>query len=507
MTKNLDGNGSILKAVRLGIDTSQEAVIYMRHDCHICRSEGFTAHTRVEARNGKHSIIATTNVVMSELVAQGEAGLSETAWNHLQLSDGDTISVHHTLPLESLGEVRSKVYGNRLSASSFEAIIGDITRDRFSDIYLSAFITACAGENLDFDEIVALTQAMIGSGDHVDWGRTPIVDKHCVGGLPGNRTTPIVVAIIAAHGLTIPKTSSRSITSPAGTVDTMETMAPVELNLAAVRQVVEREGGCIVWGGSMRLSPADEKLIRVERALDLDCEGQLVASVLSKKAAAGSTHLVLDIPMGPSAKVRTQGRAEKLGDLLVKVAATVGMETRVLITDGSQPVGRGIGPALEAFDVMAVLENKPNAPTDLRERSLRLAGEIIELVSDGPSGEGYNIAKLILSQGRAWKKFLAICEAQGGFRQPPTSDYQQPVVSDHQGTVHSIDNRLLARAAKLSGAPYSPAAGITVHSPVGTMVDKGEPLFTIHAESPGELNYAMEFISARPPIFDIGEAQ
>jgi thymidine phosphorylase len=305
-----------LRLKRLGIDTHQEAVIYMRRDCHVCRAEGFSAQGRTRVAKGTTSIIATLNQVVGDLLAPGEVSLSEAAWERLGAVDGDTITVSHPRSLDSLSRLRAKVYGHRLADSDFAEIVRDVVEGRYSDIHLASFITACSVRGLDQSEMIGLTRAMVGTGERLDWGTCPVVDKHCVGGLPGNRTTPIIVAIVTACGLTMPKTSSRAITSPAGTADTMETLAPVDLDIAAMRGVVEREGGCIVWGGSVQLSPADDIFIRVERALDLDSEGQLVASVLSKKAAAGSTHLVLDLPIGPTAKVRSTTDADALGTVL-----------------------------------------------------------------------------------------------------------------------------------------------------------------------------------------------
>jgi thymidine phosphorylase len=356
---------------------------------------------------------------------------------------------------------------------------------------------------LDTAETTALTKAMIAVGRCISWGRAPIVDKHCVGGLPGNRTTPIVVAIVAAHGLTMPKTSSRAITSPAGTADTMETLAPVMLGVEAMRRVVEREGGCIVWGGAVQLSPADDILIRVERPLDIDSEGQMVASILSKKAAAGSSHIIVDMPVGATAKVRSMEAAQSLRALMTDVGLAVGLDVRVAITDGSQPVGRGIGPALEAHDVLAVLRNEPNAPLDLRNRAANLAGQIIEFAGNVPAGMGIALAYDLLADGRAWRKFQAICEAQGGMRNPPRALHTHAVLAIAAGRVLSIDNRRLARAAKLAGAPRAPAAGLELHTPLGARVERGQPMFTLHAEAPGELAYALEYLRSQPPIIDI----
>jgi len=495
-----------LKLRRLGIDSYDEPVIYMRADCDVCRSEGFESHSRVSVALNGRRIIATLHIVTSGLLDVNEASLSEAAWVLLDAREGDIATLAHPEPLDSLSHVRAKVYGKRLTEAEIHAIIRDVADRRYSDIHLSAFITACAGDRLDLRETVALTRAMVSVGEQLRWDRVPVVDKHSVGGLPGNRTTPIVVAIVAAVGLTMPKTSSRSITSPAGTADTMETLAPVNLDIATMRRVVEREGGCIVWGGAMHLSPADDILIRVERPLDLDSEGQMVASILSKKAAAGSTHVVIDMPVGATAKVRDEASARSLSALLVEAGVAVGLQVRVLVSDGAQPVGRRIGPALEARDVLAVLQRAPDAPPDLRERALRLAGEILELSGRSPAGGGVSDARAILDDGRAWSKFQAICEAQGGMRVPPEAPYRQVVRALRAGQVIRMDNRRLARIAKLAGAPASPAAGLELAVAVGTRVERGQPLFTIHAQAPGELEYALDYLAGRPDVIEVAEA-
>jgi len=502
-----EGRSHSMRLRRLGIDTYQESIVYMRSDCHVCRSEGFEAESRILVKNGDHSIIATLNIVTGDLLAPEEAGLSEAAWRLLAVQEGDRITLSHAPPLDSLGHVRAKVYGNRLDDPAMKAIVRDIAAGRYSDVHLASFITACAADRLDLGEMVALTRAMIEVGQRIRWDRTPIMDKHSVGGLPGNRTTLIVVPIVAAFGLTIPKTSSRAITSPAGTADTMEVLAPVALEIGTMRRVVEREGGCIVWGGAVRLSPADDVLIRVERPLDLDSEGQLVASILSKKVAAGSSHVVIDLPVGPTAKVRSLEASGRLARCLEEVGLAVDMRVRVAVTDGSQPVGRGLGPALEARDVLSVLRGDRDAPQDLRERALLLAGHVLELSSRVEEGRGRREAGAILDDGRAWKKFQAICEAQGGMTQPPRASFTHEVRAEGTGRVAAIDNRRLARIAKLSGAPKARASGLELHAPVGRRVEKGQPLFTIHAEARGELDYALDYVEVQTDIFRIEETE
>ena len=494
-----------LRLRRLGIDTYQEPVLYMHRDCPVCRSEGFEAQSRVELRLDGHTIVATLNVVSGDFLSPDEAGLSEAAWSLLGARPGAEVSLRHPAPLESLGHVRAKVYGKRLGQAAIDAVIEDVAAGRYSDLQLAAFVTACAGDHLDMDETIALTRAMVNVGERMHWGEGLVMDKHCVGGLPGNRTTMVIVPIVAACGLRMPKTSSRAITSPAGTADTMETLAPVDLDVAQIRRVVERTGGCIAWGGSVRLSPADDILIRVERPLDLDSQGQLVASILSKKASAGATHVLIDIPVGLTAKVRSAQAADQLSRKLEQVGHALGLHMRVVQTDGVAPVGRGIGPALEARDVLAVLRREGSAPSDLAQRSLQLAGHILEFGGAVPANGGFALATAVLEDGRAWKKFQEICEAQGGLRDPPVAPFRQPVPSPRTGTVIAIDNRRLARIAKLAGAPTSACAGIDMSVQLGTVVERGQPLFTLHAASPGELAYALEYATGQTEAVHVME--
>ena len=362
-----------LSVKRLGLETQREAIAVVNIACTVARSEGLTGRARVELRSDNREVIARLYQVENSLVALDEIGLSEAAWQQLGVKEGDCITLHHPRTLESVAGLRSKVYGHRLDEKSASAIFRDIVEGRLSDVQISAFIAALASQPPELEETVALTKAMVSIGDRLGWPGDVIVDKHCVGGLPGNRTTPIVVPIVAAAGLTIPKTSSRAITSPAGSADAIATMTRVDLTGEEMRAVVEKEGGCMVWGGGVELSPADDLVIRVERELELDCTSQMVASVMSKKIAAGSTHVLIDLPVGPTAKVRSEADAAELSRFLTGVGRAFGLHVLPIISDGREPVGDGIGPALEAHDVLAVLECDLNAPHELRERATRQA--------------------------------------------------------------------------------------------------------------------------------------
>ena len=484
-----------LRTRRIGLHTQREPVVVMRTDCGVCRSEGLAARSQVLLRAGTREVTAVLFQQDDGQLRHDEVGLSEAAWKLLGGKEGELVQVTHLPPLDSLRWVRRRIFGNDLGQAAFKEIMRDVVAGRYSDVQLSAFITAGSAFPFSDDETFALTRAMAEAGTQLKWGRSMIVDKHSIGGLPGNRTTPIVVAIAAACGIKIPKTSSRAITSPAGTADAMETVTKVDIDVSTMRRVVDSEGGCLAWGGGLNLSPADDIFIGVERQLDVDPEGQLIASVLSKKIAAGAKRVVLDMPVGPTAKVRSRDAAERLSARISAISGRLGIEATCIITDGSQPVGRSIGPALEMMDVLAVLRREVDAPLDLRDRALRLAGAVLEAGEQAKPNTGYEVAEQVLCDGRAYRKFEAICRAQGRFEEPPKAHLQFTVTAECKGQLIELDNRKIAQVAKMAGAPDSPAAGIRLHARKGDLVTAGQPLMTLHADTGTELAYALAYAS------------
>ncbi|WP_448580676.1 thymidine phosphorylase [Thermaurantiacus sp.] len=495
--------GVRLVARRPGLGTHGEAVILLRTDSAVVRAEGLGARPRVAVAAHGRQIHATVMGFDHPMLGPDDVILSDDAADRLGVTDGEPVTLSHPAPLPSLSHLRRRLHGLRLGGDAFRAMVQDLVAHRWLDTDAAAFIAACAAFPLDFDEMVALTGAMVEAGERLTWPVQRVFDKHGAGGLPGNRTTPIVVAICAANGLVMPKTSSRAITSPAGTADTMEVLTNVQLSTEDMRRVVEAEGACFAWGGAVALSPADDILIRTERALEIDTMGQLVASILSKKLAAGSTDVLVEIPVGPTAKLREAAAAEALSAVLVDVGAALGIRVKTCLTDGRQPVGRGIGPALEARDVLAVLRATPEAPPDLRARALRLAARLLETAGAAKDGAGALLAEETLASGRAYARFERICRAQGAFLEPGRAPLQAPVRALRSGTVTAIDNRRLASLARLAGAPETKEAGLDLHVRLGDRVACGEPLLTVHAETSGELGYALSYAQSSADIITV----
>ncbi|MEW6038736.1 MAG: thymidine phosphorylase family protein [Pseudomonadota bacterium] len=488
-----------LKLRAVAIDTYRENVAYMHRECSVYRAEGFQALAKIRVGCEGKQIEAVLNVVDDTcIVAPDELGLSEQAFQRFAEPAGQPVTVAQAEPPLSMDGVRRKIGGERLGYGDYQAITSDIAKGRYSKMEMAAFLVATGQNGLDRDEVLSLTRAMLETGVRLNWNEPLVADKHCIGGIPGNRTSLLIVPIVAAHGMLIPKTSSRAITSPAGTADTMEVLARTDLVPESLDRLVRMERGCLAWGGTTRLAPVDDMLISVERPLGIDSQGQMVASILSKKLAAGATHLLLDIPVGPSAKVRQMRDAMRLRKLFEYVGDRVGLHLEAVITDGGQPIGRGIGPVLEVRDVMRVLENDPEAPVDLREKSLRLAGRIIEFDPDVRGGFGYSIARDILESGRALAKMDRIIDAQG--RQEVRLEPGRlvfDVLAEGAGTVVEIDNFFLAQTARLAGAPISKGAGVDLLCKLGDTVEQGQPLYRVYAEFPANFEFARDFTRAR----------
>ena len=478
----------MLNLKSVAIDTFKENVAYLHRDCPLYRTEGFQALMKIEIyiKGNGNPVLAVLNIVDDNTIIDiDELGLSTQAFKQLGKEQGIKVRIAPAKPPISLKAVHKKIAGENLNEDEFHLICQDILENRYSKMEIAAFLVSCSHNGLEREEVFSLTKAMVNTGKILNWGESIVVDKHCIGGIPGNRTTMIVMPIVAAHGMLMPKTSSRAITSPAGTADTMEVLSEVELSIEKMQKVVQNHRGMLAWGGTAKLAPVDDIL--------MDSSGQLVASILSKKVAAGSTHLLIDIPVGDSAKIHDTQEALKLRKLFEYIGDLFALHIEVVITDGSQPIGNGVGPVLEARDVQQVLSNNKEAPADLREKSLRLAGRILEFDPDVRGGQGYAIARDILESGRAFDKMQAIILAQGKQQEEECPvPLKYAVTAQENGYIHAIDNLKIAKIASLAGAPIDKFAGIDLSKKVGDKTLKGETLFTIYACFKSEFEFAKQ---------------
>ncbi|WP_439028644.1 AMP phosphorylase [Haloarchaeobius sp. DT45] len=482
-----------LSATEIDIGTRNPTVLLNGADA---EEIGVNALDRVQLTYDGRTTVGLVEVT-EKLVPRGTIGVTE----RLAHVTGE-VDVSPAPKPNAVAYIRKKLDDIELEPHEIAAIVRDIDSDRLSDVELGAYATGVYTNGLSRAETTALTEAMTEAGEIIDWGEEPIADKHSIGGVAGNRVTPIVVAIVATAGVKIPKTSSRAVTSPAGTADTMEVFCEVEFTLEEVRDIVAETNGCFVWGGGVNLSPVDDKIIRAETPLSLDPPGQLMASVLSKKKSAGSTHVLIDLPYGEGAKVESLAEARELAEDFRVVGEHLGLVIECTITKGGQPIGRGIGPVLEARDVLQVLQGA--GPTELRLKALRLADILLECC--GVDAD----ATRILDSGEALATFRRIVAAQQGDPDVELDDLQpgsetEVIRASRDGVVSHVDNRVVSDIARRAGAPRDMGAGLSLHRRVGEEVTAGDPLYTIHAEQAAKLDDAValagrvEAVRVRPP--------
>jgi AMP phosphorylase len=457
---------------------------------------GVMSTDRIELSTMDSTLVAILNTA-SEF-PQGSLGVFKEVRTRLELSDGDTIQVRPADRPESLGSIREKINGEKLVASQIEALVKDVVERHLSEIEIASFVTALHIHGMSMEEAEALSRSMVRMGRTIDFKRKPILDKHSIGGVPGDKTTLIVTPIVAAAGYTIPKSSSRAITSPAGTADRMEALAPINLRIEEIIEVVDKVGACIVWGGALDLAPADDIFIQVEYPLSID--PLLLPSILSKKKAMGSSHIVIDIPVGRGAKMNTLNQTNKLAQDFIILGSRLGMQIECAVTEGDQPIGHAIGPALEAREALETLLG--GGPPDLVDKATSLAGILFEMVGEE---KGKEKAMGLLASGKVMAKMREIIEAQGGDPKVSPEDLevgenQFDILADRDGRVLSVENRAIARIARTAGAPNDKGAGILLNVKLGDPISRGEPLFKIFAENAQKLDQAVELTEELMPI-------
>jgi len=466
------------------------------------RERDIYAGTRVSVKKGENEIIAIVDLSES-IIPRGFVGVFEEVQRTLDIKDGDLIEIRHIpLPI-SLEAIIKKINKTKLTENELKNYVKDLVDNKISEAEIAAFLVAAQINGLDDDEIVSLIEAMVSTGKQISFESKYVADKHCIGGVAANRTTMLIVPIIASAGILIPKTSSRAITSPAGTADTMEVLCPVEFALEELEKLTKKVGGAVVWGGGVNIAPADDKMIAIRRPLRLDPLGVMMASILSKKKAVGSKYLLIDIPIGRGAKIENIEEGNALGEKFKTIATRLGINTSIIITDGSEPIGNGIGPALEARDVLLVLEGK--GPLDLRDKALLMSGILLEMTGKAKQGEGISMAESILKSGKALKKMKEIIEAQGGNPNIKADDIKVgdatfDIIAEKEGKIEHIDNKGIARIARIAGAPIDKGAGVYLWKRKGDVVKKGDKILTIYSHSEEKLSLAIKTFESLPPI-------
>jgi AMP phosphorylase len=446
---------------------------------------------RVSIKNKSGRKIISVVDTAKGLIKPNEIAASEEILEILNLKDKDIVDVTIADRPDSIDYIKKKLKGETLSKEEINEIIKDIANNALTEVEVAFFVSAVYVNEMNLEETKYLIESMVKNGNHMKL-KGKIVDKHCCGGIAGNRTTPIVVSICAEAGLIMPKTSSRAITSAAGTADVIETIAKVDFSIKEIKNIIKKTNACFVWGGALGLAPVDDKIIKIEKVANIDSTAQLLASILSKKISVGSKYILIDIPYGKSAKV-TAGHAKLLKKKFLQLGKKFNLKLDVILTEGSEPIGNGVGPALEIRDVIKILKNQ-KGPKDLEEKSLFLAGKLLELAEKSKPGEGLKLAKSILYSGKAFKKFEQIIHSQKGkVRELREPNIFYDVYSEKNSRIKHIDNMLINKLARHAGCPEDKLAGVYLHKKKNDKILKGNKILTVYATTKEKLVYAKKY--------------
>ncbi len=467
------------------------------------RDMGLHLRDRVRLFTDHKEITAIVNTTRT-IVGKGQIGLPMEVTRTIAVKEGGEISVTPAERPKSVECIRRKMDRQPLTEAEYSAIIKDVVGHNLSEIELTAFISALYINEMSMDEIAYLTRQMALNGEMLDLKRKPVYDKHSIGGVPGNKISLLVVPIVAAAGLTIPKTSSRAITSACGTADIMEVLAPVVFNAHEIEEIVNRTGGIIAWGGGVNLAPADDIFIQVEYPLAIDPRNLMICSVMAKKYAVGANFVVIDIPIGSEAKIHDMEAGKRFARSFIELGERIGITAECAITYGDKPIGRAIGPALEAQEALRGLENLPT-PSSLLEKATDIAGIILEAGGVAGKGAGKSAAMEYIKSGKALAKMREIIGAQGGDPKIASKDIKvgglkETITSTAEGYVTHISNKAIVQIARAAGAPKDTGAGIALQVSKGVKVKKDDPLFEIHAESEYKLEQAVRLAKQLHPI-------
>lgn len=496
--------GLYLSAKTLDISTGDVVIVVLNNkdadSLSIRPGDGLTV------KHGSQSANVTADV-SRELVKEGEIGLFNEVSRRIEVEDGDVVGVDYLERSGAIKAIVKKLLRNDLNEEEIQTIIEGIVSNHLGTIETTYFAAAGFSPGFNDKELYYLTKAMAATGDTINWktelGIDQVVDKHSIGGIPAKGVTPILVAIVSSLGLVVPDAPTRAITAPAGTADVMEVLCPVTFTRDEVVKLVKKEGACIVWGGGLDIAPADDILIRIEKPLGIELYDKFIVSILAKKVAMGINHLVLDLPTGPDTKVEYDHEVPVIRRKFMTLAQQFGIKLEVVGRHPLSPDGRGVGPVLEARDVLMVLEQSKDRYLPLEATAVKLAGTLLELAGHSRNGKGEEVARKQLTSGKALEKFKKIIANQGGdpsvtSETLPAGDVIFVDYAENSGEVVDIENKAVREVAQALGCPHNKKAGIFFYKQVGEEVKKGDKLLKMYSTSTERLDTAKALLKEKP---------
>lgn len=449
---------------------------------------GLNTGDRVEISwNGLQEPLIITIDTTETLVREGEIGLYEDIWQDHSLDNKEVVTIKLLDQTDSLPIIRKKLLGEELNYDDLSTVMTDIANGKLNDILTAYFISSGYSPGFNQNEILLMTKALAMTGEILKFGDL-VADKHSIGGVGGKGVTPLVVPIVAANNVVVPNTSTRAITSASATTDMLEVIMPMSFNKRQLEEMIDKSGAFMIWGGSLNLAPADDKIIKIQKFLSIESIDKFVSSIVAKKIAQGVNHVVFDVPIGDGAKIKTEEEFQQVDQMFKLLGREFGIKVVIHKRNVKGIDGFSIGPALECKEFLKIYEQTEDRSIQLENESLIMAGELLELVGKAQPGQGFELAKKTLLEGKAEAKLREIIKNQGGDPEVTSQSLEvggnvYEYKAKRSGRIDSINNKKIFEVAKALGNPRIKEAGAYFHVSPGDEVKSGDLLVTLYANS------------------------
>ena len=393
----------------------------------------------------------------------------------------------------SMQAIRKKMLWKKITDEEIDAIIEDIKDNKIHELVLAYYVSTSFFYKSDAHELAYTTKATAYTWDMY---RFPgiVAGKYCIWWVPGNETTMIVIPILASLWITLPKTFSKAITSPAATWECVNVLMDIEFDKSEVIRLTDKVWACLVWNEKLNLAPVNDRIIKVSSPLWMEPYARMISSIMAKNYAMGINHCLIDIPMWPTAKVATMKDAKRVAKRFREIWEYLWIKMDVEITDGSQPIWRWIWACLQAREALRILQQYKTRSEDLEKKAIFLAARILVLCWVANSmGNAEKLVKTQLENWEAWKKMQEIIKAQNWEPNIKSEDIQlgkfsHDVVADKDCIITHVDMKHLNTMVRWLWAPKEYQAWIYLHKKLWDKVKKWEVIYTMYSPSANKLN-------------------